>query len=70
MAQIHNENPIDYTDLIGGDFKMQRSMSGGYSKRRSFIMNSKEDLPKITLSKIAFFNNVFNIYMFIYRFGS
>lgn len=50
MTKIMETGPIEYDDLIK-DFRRQKSNSLEYSKRRSFLLSSKEELPKITLSK-------------------
>ena len=49
MERIFESKPIDYTDLIK-KFEKTRSMSQSYTKRRSFVLNSKEETPKISLS--------------------
>ena len=54
-----DEKPIDYNDLLQ-DFHKHRTSSMGYTKRRSFVLNSQEDLPKINISTFIDFLYILN----------
>lgn len=66
MDKITNDNePIDYEKLTK-ESEIPRKDSMSFTKRRSFILTNKEQLPKFILSN--FLVNSFNlIYLFRFR---